>query len=101
VYRWCSETAGSRPSHRELARARALHDVAAMRELKQTIILFLLSACGTQSAPRPEPSPTEWAYESLSDDERAVVDHERDATEWPAISDGFARAVRESQEAGR
>jgi hypothetical protein len=62
-------------------------------------ILVLVCACAT-SDPAPEPTTTTdgtWSYESLSSDERAVIDHEREtADDWRPIVDAYARAVREA-----
>lgn len=73
-----------------------------MRNPRLLLSLLLVFACGTDSTTEPESAADEhaWSYESLNADERAVIDHERNALEWPAITNAFARAVREAHAKG-
>jgi hypothetical protein len=77
-----------------------VHSALAMRKPTHRIItLLLLCACSTDPATDSPPATDDdhaWPYESLTPEERAVIDHERDAAAWPAITNAFARAVRET-----
>jgi hypothetical protein len=74
-------------------------------------ILFLAFACGTDDPPADHaqsppagdsatsPDTTTegaWAYETLTREERAVVDRGRDVAGWDRVHRGFADAVREN-----
>lgn len=47
------------------------------------------------------PPEARWSYESLSAEEKAVVDRGRDVTGWDAIHSAYAAAAREAAEAAK
>jgi hypothetical protein len=46
-----------------------------------------------------DPGPGSWAYSDLSADEKAQADHAKTATNWGAISNGFAAEIQAQSDA--
>ena len=73
----------------------------------------LATACGTEplrtgdhaatatATQQESPSKTEWAYDTLSAEERAVIDRGRSAAGWGPVHASFAAAVNQNAESAR
>jgi hypothetical protein len=83
-----------------------------LRRLAAVTTVCLATGCGTEPlrtgdraatgpAQQESPSATEWTYDTLNAEERAVIDRSRNVAGWDRVHASFAAAVGESSEAAR